>query len=157
MSKIVWGSKFSCLTRSRPLDFTFSEDFCIWKVPFALQIDIYDNSVAKNTWIWYFSKNNIFHLSLKYEFWTVPLFQLQQGSIYEEILLFSTKNWSFLRLQCIFKQVKTEKKIFRQSWTKHLETFSLFSTISLHHKWNGTILLSPESECMSCLMSCRTT
>ena len=27
----------------------------------------------------------------------------------------------------IFKQV--------QSWTKHLQTFSGFSTISLHHKW----------------------
>ena len=28
-----------------------------------------------------------------------------------------------------------------QSWTKHLYTFSLFSTISLHHKSNGTRLL----------------
>ena len=33
-----------------------------------------------------------------------------------------------------------------QSWTKYLQTFSLFSAISHHHKWNGTILLSPESE-----------
>ena len=38
--KIIWGNRFSFLTRSRPLDFTFSEDFKIWKVPFALQIDI---------------------------------------------------------------------------------------------------------------------
>ena len=40
-------------------------------------------------------------------------------------------------------------KILLQSWTKHLETFSLFSTISLHHKWNGSRILSPESECKS--------
>ena len=44
-----------------------------------------------------------------------------------------------------------------QSSTKHLDTFSLFSTICLHHKWNGTRLLSPESECTSCLTNCRTT
>ena len=36
-----------------------------------------------------------------------------------------------------------------QSWTKHLQTFSLCSTISLHHKWNESRLLSPESECTS--------
>ena len=30
---------FLFLTWSRPLDFTFSEDFSIWKGPFALQID----------------------------------------------------------------------------------------------------------------------
>ena len=48
---------------------------------------------------------------------------MQQGSIYEEILLLSTKNWSFLGFQCIFKQVKTKRKIFRQSWTKHLYIF----------------------------------
>ena len=59
--------------------------------------------------------------------------------------------------QCIIKQVKTKWKIFRQSWTKHLETFSLFSTICLHHKWNGTRLLSPENECTSYLTSCRAT
>ena len=54
------------------------------------------------------------------------------------------------------KQVKTKRKIFRQYWAKHLETFSLFSTISLYHKWNGTKLLSPESECTSCLTSWQT-
>ena len=50
------------------------------------------------------------------------------------------------------------QKIFRrypglhvQSWTKYLETFSLFSIIFLHHKWNRTRLLSPEIECTSCL------
>ena len=29
-----------------------------------------------------------------------------------------------------------------QSWTKYIETFSRFNTISLHHKWNATRLLS---------------
>ena len=31
-------------------------------------------------------------------------------------------------------------------WTKHLSTFLRFSRTSLHHKWNGTKLLSPENE-----------
>ena len=70
VSKIVWGNRFSFLTLSRPLDFTFAEDFTIWKVPFALQIDIKGNSVAKTIWIWYFSKNTILHFSVKYEFGT---------------------------------------------------------------------------------------
>ena len=38
-----------------------------------------------------------------------------------------------------------------------LETFSLFSTICFHCKWNQTRLLSPESGCTSCLTSCWTT
>ena len=37
---------------------------------------------------------------------------------------------------------------------KTFADFSLFSIISLHHKLNGTRLLSPESECTSCL-TCR--
>ena len=46
-----------------------------------------------------------------------------------------------------------------RSWSckKYLQTFSGFSTISLHHKWRGTRLLSPESECLICHMSCRKT
>ena len=39
-SKIVWGNTYSFLTRSRPVDFTFSENFSIWKGSYALQIDI---------------------------------------------------------------------------------------------------------------------
>ena len=46
---------------------------------------------------------------------------------------------------------------FLQSRKKHLETFSHFRTISLQHKGDGTRLLSPESECTSCLASYRTT
>ena len=34
------------------------------------------------------------------------LFQQQQGSIYEETLLFHTKNWSILGLESIYKQIK---------------------------------------------------
>ena len=69
---------------------------------------------------------------------------------------FFCQNWSFLEFQCLFKEVKTKRQIFRQSWKKHLLTFSGFSTISLHHKWNETELLSLESECTSCLTSCWT-
>ena len=33
-----------------------------------------------------------------------------------------------MEFSSIFKEVKTERKIFRQSYTKHLQTFSRFST-----------------------------
>ena len=87
----------------------------------------------------------------------LTLFQLQQSSIYEDILLLSSKNWPVWRYQGIFKEVKIKKKIFRQSWTKYFETFSIFSTLFLYHKWNGTRLLSPESKRVSCLTSYQTT
>ena len=156
MSKIVWGSKFSFLTRSRPLDFNFLKIFVfekphsLFKLIFkAIQLQkIPEHDIFQKIIFFTWASSMTFGLN------TVPVAARQY---LWRVLLFCTKNWSFLGLQCIFKQVKTEKKIFRQSWTKHLETFSLFSTISLHYKWNGTILLSPESECMSCLMSCRTT
>ena len=60
-----------------------------------------------------------------------------------------SKHFAILRLTTKVKQL--------QSWTKHLGTFTLFSTICLHHNWNGIRLLSPESECTSCLTGCRTT
>ena len=47
--------------------------------------------------------------------------------------------------------------LIHQSWTKHLWTFSLFSTISLHHKWYRTRLLWPAIECTGCFTSCGTT
>ena len=68
LSKIVWGNKISFVTCSRPLDFIFSKVFSLWKVSFALQIDISGKSVAKNTSIWDLSKYSIFHFSVKYEF-----------------------------------------------------------------------------------------
>ena len=66
------------------------------------------------------------------------------------VLLFSTKNWSFLKFQCIFKELKIITKL------KHSQICSIFSITSLHHKWNGTRLLSWESEFMSSWTSCRT-
>ena len=33
------------------------------------------------------------------------------------------------------------------SWDKTFVVFFTFYTISLHHKWNGNRLVSPESEC----------
>ena len=69
---------------------------------------------------------------------------------------FFCQNWSFLEFQCLFKGVKTKRQILRQSWTKHLLTFPGFSTISLHHKWNETGLLSLESKCTSRFTSCWT-
>ena len=54
---------------------------------------------------------------------------------------FSTKNWSFLEFKCIFKEVKTKRKVFGQSWTKHFQTFLSFNTISFHRKWNGSTII----------------
>ena len=157
LSKIVWGNRFSFISWSRPLDFIFSEDFSIWKLWFALQIDIVDNSVAKNNWIWCFSKNTILQFSVKYEFGTKRYSSCSRTVFMNRFYLFLLKNDHFLGFQCIFQQFKTERKFFRQSWTKHLETFSLFRTIPLHDKWNGTRLLSPQSACTSWISSCRTT
>lgn len=70
MSKIVRGNTFSFPTQFKPLDFTFSQGFSIWRGPFTLQNDFWGNSVAKDTWMWYFSKNTILHFSDKYKFGT---------------------------------------------------------------------------------------
>ena len=45
----------------------------------------------------------------------------------------------------------SKKKISRQYWKKYFWTFSTFSTIFLHHKWNETRLLSKKREFTSCL------
>ena len=60
--------------------------------------------------------------------------------------LFSTTHIFFLKATWLL-----------QPGTKHTKTFSLFSTISLHHKWHRTRLLSPQSECTNYLTSCRMT
>ena len=65
---------------------------------------------------------------------------------------FFTMNWLFLEFSCIFKEEKTKKKIFRQSWTNYLFT-SRFRNISLHHKWSWT----SQGKCKSCLTSCQMT
>ena len=69
---------FSFLTWSRLLDFTFAEEFSIWKSPFASQILFQGSSVAKYAWIWYLPKDTLLHFSLKYEFGNQTLSQLQQ-------------------------------------------------------------------------------
>ena len=47
---------------------------------------------------------------------TVPV----AARVYEEISLLFTKNLSILGFQCIFKQVKAKRKIFRQCWANYL-------------------------------------
>ena len=61
---------------------------------------------------------------------------------------FIEKTFSFWDLVKKFKRS-------HQRWS--IKKVVLFSTICLHHKWNGTRLLSLESEWTTCLMSCRTT
>ena len=75
--------------------------------------------------------NRVWFFSVKYKFDTK---RLCNSSTQYSGCSFSFY-WSFLGFRCIFKETKPKKKIFRQSWTK-LWTFSRFSTISRHHKWN---------------------
>ena len=42
-------------------------------------------------------------------------------------------------------------------WQNICGIFLFFGTISIYHQWNETRLLSTESECTSCLTSCRMT
>ena len=58
LSKILWGNRFLFLTRSRPVDFTFFEDFSIWKVPFAIpEYDVFQKTLfctlvsSMNLWL----------------------------------------------------------------------------------------------------------
>ena len=51
----------------------------------------------------------------------------------------------------------TNKNLSRNSkYIVDVQSFSRFNTIPLHHKGNGTRLLSPEIESTICLKSCRT-
>ena len=81
---------------------------------------------------------------------------MQQGSIYEDVILSSAKKWSFLEFARIFKEVKLKKKISRQSLAKGLQTFPRFNTIYLQHNWIGTRLLSIKVRCKSCQKQCTT-
>ena len=49
---------------------------------------------------------------------------------------FSTKNW-FLTFRAFSKKWKLKGKFSGNSGKKYLQTFSHFSTISVHHKWKG--------------------
>ena len=64
----------------------------------------------------------------------------------------SCKSSSLCIFSFIFKEVKNTRKTYRESKKKHLQIFSLFSTVSLHHKWNGTRFSLRDSEYTSCLI-----
>ena len=55
------------------------------------------------------------------------LLQLQQGIIFEDILLFSTKNWSFVDLQYIFKEVTTKRNTLGHSVCRLFQVLAQFS------------------------------
>ena len=69
------------------------------------------------------------HFKVSYEFGKKTLFQLQQGSIYGEIFIFLTKKLPFLGFKCMFEQIKTKRKIYKQSRTKHFLTFQYLAQI----------------------------
>ena len=71
--------------------------------------------------------------------------------IYENVLHFSSKNWSFLELPCIFKEVNANKKKHLDNLNKTFVDFFAFWKSFFHHKWNENGLFSPESEDTSCL------
>ena len=154
-SKIVWGNTFSSHAWPRPLEFIFSADFSSSEDPFVLKINFQGTELQQRSEFDIFWEELFCTLASSTNL-VLTSFQLQRGSIYEEILLFLTENWSFLEFPCIFKELKTKREVFRESWTKHLQTFWYFSTVCPHHKWNRARLLSPESECKSCLTGCKT-
>ena len=136
----------------QPLDFIFSEDFSIWQAHSFFKLIFKVTQCQKVPEYDIFQKNTVFRLGVKYKFSTKCCSSSSRTVFKNRFYFYLLKPDHFW---C--KQIKNETKIFRQSWRKHLETFSLFCTIFLHHKCNGTRLLSPESECTSCLRSCQTT
>ena len=76
--------------------------------------------------------------------------------IYENVLHFSSKNWSLLELPCIFEGVTANKKKHLDNLDKTFVDFFTFWKSFFLHKWNENWLFSPESEDTSCLTRCQT-
>ena len=55
------------------------------------------------------------------------LLQFQESIIFEDILLFSTKNWSFVNLEYIFKEVKTKRNTLGHSVCRLFQVLAQFS------------------------------
>lgn len=131
-------TKFYLLTQDH-LKITVSVDSETWKRSVALETDIWAP-----------------------ELWEQPIFDTFLKALSCTInCKFGTHGlylWGhFLEFLYVFKEAQYTRKIFRQSSTKYIWTFSRFNAISLHHKGNWTRLFSPEKEYMKCLMSCQIT
>ena len=118
--------------------------------------------VVKFNQFWCFISSFFFCLSLfcmfyrNYLKWRLPFWYYDLST--SPCFIFNINSYTFVVYLCIkiWHIAFLSFSYHLQSWTKHLLTFSHFSTIYLHHKWNRSRSLSPESECRSC-MSCRTT
>ena len=117
LSKIVRGNWFSFLNRSRLLDFTFSEDFSIFSILFKMIFK--ETQLQKMPEYDIFQKNTILDFSVKYEFGTTRCSSCSRAVFVKWFYFYLLKTDHFLGCNCIVKQVKTKRKIFRQSWTKH--------------------------------------
>ena len=73
-------------------------------------------------------------------------------SIKRFYVFFQNKN-IFFEFSRILLKKKKQEEIFQTTVTKYLETFLLFSIMSLHHNWNRARLLS-ETECTGYSTSC---
>lgn len=56
----------------------------------------------------------------------------------------------------VFMATIGKEEVFQATIRKKIGTFLSFSTVSFHHKWNGTRLFPPGTECTSCLTFFRT-
>ena len=65
----------------------------------------------------------------------INVFPSAEGQFLWRGFAFLDKNRSFLEFPSIFRKIKSKRKVFRQSWTKHFQAFSHFGKISVQNKW----------------------
>ena len=140
------------MERCFPVKFS---NFCTFFIPFLQNKQLFYRTPPDNWFCFYLflvtfkkwctatsvfkTSNEYFYLetlTIEVQFRCTFLSQQHQFSMY-----------AFIGLHCLLTEAATGV----QSWAKNLENFLLSSTIRLHHKWNGTRLLWPESQCTSCI------
>ena len=101
--KIVWANIFSIVTQLRSLEIFFTSNLLLLRL-LSRETELQQRPKFGIN----ISKNNILQFELKHKIGTKKLFQVQQGSIYGNILLFSTKN----KFLFVSKELKTKRKLF---------------------------------------------
>ena len=117
-------------------------DFSFWKGPSVLRIEIYGNWNSKP---WYIPKGTVSPFSIVYKFGTRPCSKWSRAVFMKIANIFLLKIGLCGSFQVFSKKQKLKEKVFRQSRTKHLWTFSRFTRVCFHRKWNRSTLSSLES------------
>ena len=149
MSRIVWGKRFSFLIRSRPLDIIFFEVLVFGKTHSLFKLTFKATHLQKIR-EYDISQKPLFCTSTSSMNLGLNPVPVAAGQYLWRYFIFLDSKLIIFGVSMHFWTNKNQKIvrqiIFRQSWTRHLWAFSLFSTISLHRKWSGNRLLSPDSE-----------